>query len=295
MFEPPSSSCVRLEDYAFIGNCITAALVSRDGSIDWLCLPRFDSSACFAALLGNHEHGRWRLAPRDPARVSRKYRDGTLILVTRLDTAGGSVELTEFMPLGLPTSHVVRVVHGISGCVTMSSEMALRFEYGSAVPWVEALGDGTIRAICGPEMVLLRSPMPHRGEDHTTVAEFTVSAGDCIPLVLSYGSSHEAPGPWLDAQKAQRDTEAAWRAWSDRCTPAGRLTDVVKHSLLVLKGLTYAPTGGIVAAPTTSLPEQDGGVRNWDYRYCWLRDATFTLLALGGAGYADEHAPGVIG
>jgi GH15 family glucan-1,4-alpha-glucosidase len=288
MFEPPSSSCVRLEDYAFIGNCITAALVSRNGSIDWLCLPRFDSSACFAALLGNHEHGRWRLAPRDPARVSRKYRDGTLILVTRLDTAGGSVELTEFMPLGLPTSHVVRVVHGISGCVTMSSEMALRFEYGSAVPWVEALGDGTIRAICGPEMVLLRSPMPHRGEDHTTVAEFTVSAGDCIPLVLSYGSSHEAPGPWLDAQKAQQDTEAAWRAWSDRCTPAGRLTDVVKHSLLVLKGLTYAPTGGIVAAPTTSLPEQDGGVRNWDYRYCWLRDATFTLLALGGAGYADE-------
>jgi GH15 family glucan-1,4-alpha-glucosidase len=288
MFEPPPLSCVRLEDYAFIGNCITAALVSRDGSIDWLCWPRFDSSACFAALLGNREHGRWRLAPKEPARVSRKYRDGTLILITRFDTAGGSVELTDFMPFGTTTSHIVRLVRGISGSVSLSSEMALRFEYGSAVPWVEALDDGTIRAICGPEMVLLRSPVAHRGEDHTTVAEFTVSAGDCVPLVLSYCPSHQAPGPWLDAEKELQETEAAWRAWSDRCAPAGRLTEVVKQSLLVLKGLTYAPTGGIVAAPTTSLPEQPGGVRNWDYRYCWLRDATFTLLALGGAGYADE-------
>ncbi len=288
MSEPPPSSCARLEDYAFIGNCITAALVSRDGAIDWLCWPRFDSSACFAALLGNPEHGCWRLAPKGAVRVSRKYNDGTLVLITRFDNANGSVELTEFMPLGLATSHVVRMVRGISGSVTMGSEVVLRFEYGSAVPWVEALEDGTIRAICGPEMVLLRSPVPHRGEDHTTVAEFTVHAGDCIPFVLSYYPSHQALDPWLDAQEALRNTETAWRAWSDRCAPAGRLTDVVKQSLLVLKGLTYAPTGGIVAAPTTSLPEQHGGVRNWDYRYCWLRDATFTLLALGGAGYAEE-------
>jgi GH15 family glucan-1,4-alpha-glucosidase len=256
MLEPPLSPGARIVDYAFIGNCITAALVSRDGSIDWLCWPRFDSSACFAALLGNREHGCWRLAPKDAARAIRKYHHGTLILITRYDTDGGSIEVTEFMPLGLAASHVVRLIRGISGSVTMSSELVLRFEYGSAVPWVEALEDGTIRAICGPEMVLLRSPVPHHGEDHATVAEFTVHAGDCIPLVLSYCPSHQALGPWLDAQKALQETEAAWRAWSDRCAPAGRLTEVVKQSLLVLKGLNYAPTGGIVAAATTSLPEQ---------------------------------------
>jgi GH15 family glucan-1,4-alpha-glucosidase len=277
-----------VEDYAFIGDCITAALVARDGSLDWLCWPRFDSSACFAALLGNSDHGRWRLAPKAAARVSRRYRNGTLVLTTRFETAEGSVELTDFMPLNLPTSHVVRLVHGISGRVTMGSELVLRFEHGSAVPWVETLDDGSIRAICGPEMVMLRSPVRHRGEDHTTVAEFTVCAGDRVPMVLSHCPSHHALGAWVDAERALQDTEAAWREWSDRCAPAGRLTDVLKQSLLVLKGLTYAPTGGIVAAPTTSLPEQAGGVRNWDYRYCWLRDATFTLLALGGAGYADE-------
>ena len=274
--------------YAFIGDCTTAALVSRNGSIDWLCWPRFDSSACFAALLGDVEHGRWRIAPKATARVSRAYRDGTLILTTRFDTAEGSIELIDFMPLGEPHSHVVRLLHGVSGNVAVCSELALRFEYGSAVPWMETLDDGSVRAICGPEMVLLRSPVRHNGEDHTTIAEFTVSEGDWIPMVLRYGASHQHVGTGLDGKKALLDTEAAWRKWSDRCKPAGRLTEVVKQSLLVLKGLTYAPTGGIVAAPTTSLPEQPGGVRNWDYRYCWLRDATFTLLALGGAGYADE-------
>jgi GH15 family glucan-1,4-alpha-glucosidase len=288
MIEAPPSSSARLEDYAFIGDCVTAALVNRDGSIDWLCWPRFDSSACFAALLGNGEHGHWRLAPKGNASITRAYRDSTLILTTRFDTSEGSVEMTDFMPLGLPTSHVVRVLHGISGSVAMCSELVLRFEYGSAVPWVETLADGSIRAICGPETVLLRTPIPHRGEDHTTVAEFIVHAGDTVPLVLSYCPSHHELGRSLDVETVLRNTETAWRDWSDRCAPAGRLTGVVKQSLLVLKGLTYAPTGGIVAAPTTSLPEQPGGVRNWDYRYCWLRDATFTLLALGGAGYADE-------
>jgi GH15 family glucan-1,4-alpha-glucosidase len=288
MPEPPLLRHVPIEDYAFIGDCTTAALVSREGSIDWLCWPRFDSSACLAALLGSADHGRWKVAPKGAASVSRRYSDGTLVLVTRFDLAEGAVELVDFMPMGGVGSHVVRLARGISGSVTMVSELALRFEYGSAVPWVEALEDQTIRAICGPEMVTLRSRVPHRGEDHTTVAEFTVRAGDTIPLVLSYYSSHEKLGPWTDAEEALRQTEAAWRAWSDRCGPAGRLRNVVKHSLVVLKGLTYTATGGIVAAPTTSLPEQPGGVRNWDYRYCWLRDATFTLLALGGAGYADE-------
>jgi GH15 family glucan-1,4-alpha-glucosidase len=220
--------------------------------------------------------------------VTRRYRDGTLILATVFETPEGAVELTDFMPLECPGTHVVRLLRGLRGSVAMSSELALRFEYGSALPWVETLDDHSIRAICGPEMVVLRSPVRHRGEDHTTVAEFTVRAGDSVGMVLSYHASHERAGPVLDPGQALRRTESVWRQWSDRCAPAGRLTDVVKQSLVVLKGLTYAPTGGIAAAPTTSLPEQAGGVRNWDYRYCWLRDATFTLLALGGAGYADE-------
>lgn len=279
---------VRLEDYAFIGDCHTAALVGRDGSIDWLCWPRFDSSACFASLLGNSDHGHWRVAPVGPARISRRYHDGTLVLTTRFDTAEGSVELTDFMPLGVATSSVIRVLRGVSGAVAMASEMRLRFEYGSAVPWVEALEDGSIRAICGPEMVLLRSSVRHQAQDSATVAEFTVHAGETIQFVLSYSASHDKPGPPVGAEDLLHDTEAGWREWSGRCTSAGRFTEVLKQSLLVLKGLTFAPTGGIVAAPTTSLPEQSGGVRNWDYRYCWLRDATFTLLALGAAGYGDE-------
>ena len=198
------------------------------------------------------------------------------------------MELVDFMPFGLEGSHIIRLLHGISGRVTVSSKLVLRFGYGSAVPWVEKLEDGTIRAICGPEMVLLRSPVPHHGEDRTITAEFTVQAGDTIPLMLSYCPSHHELGHWPEAEQMLHETGAAWRAWSSRCAPAGRYSEVVKQSLLVLKGLTYKPTGGIVAAATTSLPEQPGGVRNWDYRYCWLRDATFTLLALGEARYDDE-------
>ncbi|MBN8928913.1 MAG: glycoside hydrolase family 15 protein [Rhodospirillales bacterium] len=288
MNDETAPSHPRIEDYAFVGDCTTGALIGKDGGVDWLCWPRFDSAACFAAILGGAEHGRWRLAPAAPARVVRSYDPGTLVLRTRFDTEDGAAEVIDFMPLGGEGTHLVRIVRGLRGRVAMESELVLRFEYGASVPWVERLSDGTIRAICGPEMVLLRSPVTHRGADRTTVATFTVAAGETMPLVLTHASSHAAlPAP-IDAAAALDATITAWRTWSDRCLDAGPLSDVVKHSLLVLKGLTYAPTGGIVAALTTSLPEQAGGTRNWDYRYCWLRDATFTLIALGGAGYAEE-------
>jgi GH15 family glucan-1,4-alpha-glucosidase len=280
---------LRIEDYALIGDCTTAALVGRDGSIDWLCLPRFDAAACFAALLGRPEHGRWLIAPADPdARVKRRYLDGSLILQTRFATAEGEIELIDFMQPHHSPSHLVRLVRGVAGRVAMRTEFVLRFEYGSIVPWVERLPEGGITAVAGPEMAVLRTPAPIHGEDLKTVAEFTVAAGETVPFVLSYGPSHLAPPRSIDPEHALRETEAFWRRWSDRCGSAGPWTDIVKRSLVVLKGLTYAPTGGIVAAPTTSLPEQIGGVRNWDYRYCWLRDTTLTLLALMHAGYYDE-------
>ena len=288
MPEPAQEASPAIEDHAFIGDCTAAALVNRSGSINWLCWPRFDSAACFAALLGSADNGHWRVAPRNPASVSRRYLDGTLILVTRFECADGVVELFDFMPLDSANSQVVRIVRGISGSVPMRSELALRFDYGAAIPWVEALGDGSVRAICGPEMAVLYPSVPQEAEDHTTVAEFTVRAGQTVSLVLRYYPSHQKPDGWPDAEAELQRTEAAWLAWSDRCTAKGALSSVIKHSLVVLKGLTYAPTGGIVAAPTTSLPEQPGGVRNWDYRYCWLRDATFTLMALGDAGYREE-------
>ncbi len=288
MVEPAWRSEPSIEDHAFIGDCTTGALVNQSGSINWLCWPRFDSSACLAALLGSEDNGHWRVAPLEKASVSRRYLEGTLILLTRFELSDGSVEVLDFMPLESAASQVVRLVRGVSGSVTMRSELALRFEYGSAVPWVEMLSDGSVRAICGPEMVVLYPSVPHQAEDHTTVAEFTVGAGQTVSLVLRYHQSHQKLGEWPDAEAELRRTDAAWRAWSDRCTAVGALSNEVKHSLVVLKGLTYAPTGGIVAAPTTSLPEQPGGVRNWDYRYCWLRDATFTLMALGDAGYAEE-------
>jgi GH15 family glucan-1,4-alpha-glucosidase len=282
------SSHPAIEDYAFISNCTTAALISREGSIDWLSWPRFDSSAGFAALLGSTENGRWHIAPKQAATVSRGYFEGTLILATCFEVSEGIAELIDFMPLESGCCEIVRLIRGISGSVLMRSHLALRFEYGSAVPWVEALEDGRIRAICGPEMAVLYPSVPHHGEDHSVASEFTVSAGEVVSLVLRYYPSHHNVGEWPDGPSELAKTEAAWRAWSDRCTSAGALTNVLRQSLVVLKGLTYAPTGGIVAAPTTSLPEQSGGVRNWDYRYCWLRDATFTLLAFGDAGYADE-------
>jgi GH15 family glucan-1,4-alpha-glucosidase len=279
----------RIEDYALIGDCGSAALVGRDGSIDWLCLPRFDSPACFAALLGEPEHGRWLIGPVEPAvRSERRYLDGSLILVTTFETAEGAIELTDFMRPRRRLPQLVRLVRGLRGRVAMRTEFILRFDYGAVVPWVERLAEGGIAAIGGPERVVLRTPTPLRGEDLKTVGEFTVDAGETIPFVLSYGPSHQPLPPPVDPRRALHDTEVFWHRWSDRCASAGPWTEVVKRSLVVLKGLTYAPTGGIVAAPTTSLPEQLGGVRNWDYRYCWLRDATFTLLALMNAGFYDE-------
>ena len=279
----------RIEDYALISNCAAGALVGRNGSIDWLCLPRFDSAACFAALLGGPEHGRWLIAPADPAaRVERRYLDGSLILVTRFETAEGAVELLDFISSWHGFSDVVRLVRGQRGRVSMRTEFILRFDYGAVVPWVERLSEGGISAIAGPERVLLRTPAPLRGEDLRTVGELDVDAGETIPFVMSYGLSHLPRRQPVDAGQALQRVESFWQRWSSRCTPAGPWTEAVKGSLVALKGLTYSATGGIVAAPTTSLPEQIGGTRNWDYRYCWLRDAAFTLLALMHAGFYDE-------
>jgi GH15 family glucan-1,4-alpha-glucosidase len=279
----------RIEDYAFVGDCESGALISRDGSVDWLCWPRFDSGACFAALLGTRDHGRWQIAPADPdARTRRRYRDGTLILETDFETADGAVTLVDFMPPRDGISDLVRLVVGKRGRVVMRTELIVRFDYGSIVPWVSRLDDGSLRAIAGPDMLVLRTSVPLHGEDLTTVGEFTVEAGQTAAFVLSYAPSHWAPPRAIDPARALADTEAFWRRWVGRCTYTGEWWDDVVGSLVTLKGLTYRPTGGIVAAPTTSLPEQVGGTRNWDYRYCWLRDATLTLLSLMDAGYYDE-------
>jgi GH15 family glucan-1,4-alpha-glucosidase len=279
-----------IEDYALIGDCTTAALVGRNGSIDWLCWPRFDSTACFAALLGTSEHGRWRICPADPAaRVSRAYRDGTMVLETVFETADGCVALIDFMPIGQANSSVIRLVEGRRGNVAMRLRLTLRFDYGATVPWVTQLEDKSgLTATAGPSRVVFRAPLPLRGEDLATVAEFNVVQGECVPFVLTHVPSHLRV-PWtLDWRAALQQTEAFWRGWSARCTYSGPWREAVQRSLLTLKAMTYAPTGGIIAAPTTSLPEQLGGQRNWDYRYCWLRDATFTLLALMSAGYLEE-------
>jgi GH15 family glucan-1,4-alpha-glucosidase len=279
---------LRIEDYALIGDCKTAALVGRDGSIDWLCWPRFDSPACFAALLGQADNGRWLIAPKaSPTGARRCYRPGTLVLETEFQTETGSAVVIDFM-LPVDGADLVRIVTGRSGRVVFQTEVALRFNYGSAVPWVNRLDDGTLNAIAGPERVLLRTPVALHGEDLRTVGEFAVEAGESIPFVLSYGPSFQSPRPAIDPFDALARTEAFWRQWSDRCPEVGSWTEAVKRSLITLKALTYAPTGGIVAAATTSLPERIGGVRNWDYRYCWLRDATFTLLALMHLGYFEE-------
>jgi GH15 family glucan-1,4-alpha-glucosidase len=279
----------RIEDYALISDCATAALVGRNGSIDWLCLPRFDSAACFAALLGEPEHGRWLVAPAEPdVRVERRYMDGSLILVTMFETSQGAVELVDFIARHHGFSDLVRLVRGLRGRVPMRTEFILRFDYGAVVPWVERLPEGGISAIGGPERVVLRTPALLRGEDLKTVGEFDVSAGETVPFVMSYGLSHLARPHPVDAEDAFRKVEAFWRRWSSRCSPAGPWSDAVKGSVVALKGLIYTATGGIVAAPTTSLPEQPGGSRNWDYRYCWLRDATFTLLAMMHSGFYDE-------
>jgi GH15 family glucan-1,4-alpha-glucosidase len=282
----------RIEDYGLIGDCETAALVGRDGSIDWLCWPAFASDACFAALLGTPEHGRWLIAPAEEVTAtSRRYRGDTLILETRFETADGVVELIDFMPPRGNASDVVRLVCGVSGRVKMRMQLVIRFGFGADIPWVKKNADGSgLLAICGPDMTVLRTPVETRGEDLTTVADFEVSADETVPFVLTYGSSHLAVPAPIDPKLALQETEAFWTEWCGRCAHEGEHRDIVMRSLITLKALTYGPTGGIVAAPTTSLPEKLGGARNWDYRFCWLRDATFTLLALMNSGYTEEAA-----
>ncbi len=280
----------RIEEYALIGDCVTAALVSRSGSIDWLCWPRFDSAACFAALLGRAEHGAWRIAAADPAaQVQRRYLDGSVVLETTIRSGGGEVVVTDFMPVGSHGSAVVRLVEGRRGQVDMRMALALRFDYGAAVPWVTQLADGSgLIAIAGPDMAVLRTPIPLEGEGFTTTARFTVHEGQTVPFVLTHGPSHLRPPKAIDARAALSETMRFWTRWSRRGSYRGRYAEAVSRSLVTLKALTYHPTGGIVAAPTTSLPEQIGGTRNWDYRFCWLRDATLTLLAFMHAGYFEE-------
>ncbi|MFF4395475.1 glycoside hydrolase family 15 protein [Streptomyces sp. NPDC001480] len=280
----------RIEDYALIGDEQTAALVGRDGSVDWLCLPRFDSAACFARLLGDEEHGHWRIAPKEAGPCTRRaYRRDTLVLDTEWDTPQGSVRVTDLMPQRDRAPDVVRVVEGLSGRVTVRSTLRLRFDYGSIVPWMRRSGGHRV-AVAGPDSVWLRSEPAVRtwGEDFGTYSEFTLAAGERVAFVLTWHPSHQPRPPLVDPFAALRDSVADWRRWASRCRYRGPHRDAVVRSLITLKALTYAPTGGIVAAATTSLPEELGGVRNWDYRYCWLRDSTLTLGALLAAGYRKE-------
>jgi GH15 family glucan-1,4-alpha-glucosidase len=278
-----------IEDYALIGDLQTAGLVERHGSIDWLCFPRFDSGACFAALLGNAEHGRWLLAPAgDGGATTRRYLEDTLVLETTWETEDGSVRVFDFMPLRDAAPDVVRIVEGVRGTVQMRSELIVRYDYGRIVPWVRRLDDALV-AIAGPDGLCFRTPVETRGEDMHTVAEFSVREGERVPFALTWFPSHEDLPERIDPEQALADTESYWREWSHECTAeSGEWRGVMLRSLMVLKALTYAPTGGIVAAATTSLPEEIGGMRNWDYRFCWLRDATLTLLALLHGDHVTE-------
>ena len=279
---------MRIEDYGFISDLQTGALVGRDGSIDWLCLPRFDSDACFAALLGNPDNGRWLIAPAgEPVKVSRRYRGESLILETLFETRTGAVRLIDCMPPRGKFPDLVRIVEGVRGHVKMKLCLTIRFGYGQAVPWVRQR-DGDLHAIAGPDELVLRTDVPLKGEDHSTSASFTVREGEQVPFVLTWYPSHLDVPKRVQAADALRDTERFWKKWASRNTDDGEWSDAVRRSLLVLKGLIYEPTGGIVAAATTSLPEKIGGARNWDYLFCWLRDASFTLRALVESGYLEE-------
>ncbi len=279
---------MQIEDYGFLSDTETAALVSRDGSIDWLCMPRFDSGAFFARLLGTEENGYWKIAPTgEILKSTRRYRGDTLILETEFETATGCVRLTDCMPLRDEFPDIVRTVVGVRGTVEMETTLVLRFDYGRLVPWVQRL-DGGITAMAGPDAVIVRSDVPLHGEDLSTVARFTVKEGESKAFVLTWYPSHKSPPAAENSAESLRRTEEFWSEWSSHARPGPEWRDAVLRSLLVLKGLTYAPTGGIIAAATTSLPEQPGGTRNWDYRYCWLRDATFTLYSLLDAGYTEE-------
>jgi GH15 family glucan-1,4-alpha-glucosidase len=279
---------MRIEDYAFLSDTQTSALVGRDGSVDWLCFPRFDSGACFAALLGDRKNGRWKFTPEGEVKAtSRRYRGDTLILETEIETAEGAVRLIDFMPPRGENPDIVRIIEGLRGKVRMKMDLTIRFDYGHIIPWVRQ-GHGGLEVIAGPDALILRTPIETRGEDLATVAEFDVNEGDRVPFVLTWFASHDDPPRAIHPEHALQQTEKYWTSWSKRCRDESPWREAVTRSLITLKGLTYAPTGGIVAAATTSLPEEIGGVRNWDYRYCWLRDATFTLYALMGAGYLDE-------
>lgn len=279
----------KIEDYAVIGDLQTCALVGRDGSIDWMCVPRFDSPACFAALLGTADHGRWRIAPScEVLKVERRYRGDSLVLKTEVTCATGRARVIDFMPIRTDAIDLVRIVEGIEGTVPMRMELKIRFDYGSIVPWVRAI-EGGIRAIGGPDTVYVRSGVPLRGEGLTTVAELEVHEGDRVPFDLSWTATHDPEPSAIDPRRCLEETERYWREWSSRCTYEGPWRDAVLRSLITLKALTYGPTGGLVAAPTTSLPEGFiGGVRNWDYRHCWVRDATYSLYALMVGGYTEE-------
>jgi GH15 family glucan-1,4-alpha-glucosidase len=290
MHSADSDDPLPIEDYALIGDCTTAALVGLNGSIDWLCWPRFDSAACFGALLGYSRHGRWSIGPAgEITRVSRAYIEDTVILETLFETATGTVAVIDFMPVNQPNSSIIRIIEGRAGRVPVRMNLTLRFDYGSAVPWVYRLEeDNGIVAIAGPNLAVLRTSVELRGEGLSTAAQFDVEPQQRVAFMLSYGLSHQPPPDAIDCEAALGETLRSWREWSGRCTYTGEDRDIVVRSLLTLKAMTFAETGAIVAAPTTSLPEQLGGERNWDYRYCWIRDATLTLTALMGGGYYEE-------
>ena len=279
----------RIEDYALLGDLQTAALVGRSGSVDWLPFPRFDSSSCFTALLGGSEHGRWLLGPvAGGAADDRRYREDTLVLESEWETPTGRVRVIDFMPPRETKPDMVRIVEGLSGTVAMRTELVIRFDYGSVVPWVRRLDTESLLALGGPDGLVLRTQIDLEPEGNTHVAQFTVREGERVPFVLTWFPSHEDPPKAIDAEQALRDTESFWTDWLSSCSYEGEWPDAVRRSLITLKALTYQPTGGIVAAPTMSLPERIGGARNWDYRYCWLRDATFTLYAMMNAGFREE-------
>ena len=279
----------RIEDYGIVGDLQTAALVGRTGSIDWLCFPRFDSSSCFGALLGTPDNGRWLIGPAGGgAATARCYRDNTLVLESEWTTSTGRIRVIDFMPPRQKAPDIVRIVEGLEGRVEMHTELMIRLDYGSVTPWVQRLDDETLLALGGPDGITVRTPVDLEPSGMSHVARFDVRAGERVPFVLTWFPSNEPRPVPVDAEQALRDTEAYWRNWMAGCRYEGEYAEAVHSSLLTLKALTYEPTGGIVAAPTTSLPEQLGGVRNWDYRYCWLRDATFTLLALMNAGFVGE-------
>jgi GH15 family glucan-1,4-alpha-glucosidase len=289
---PLSPIPARIEDYALLSDCRSAALVSRAGSIDWLCWPRFDSPACFAALLGSADNGRWQICPeQDPTAITRAYRDGSTVVETVFQTPSGIVALIDFMPIGADSSALIRIVEGRAGTVALRMRLKLRFDYGSSVPWVTQLdepGLPGILAIAGPNLAVLRGSVPTHGIDLETAAEFTLTAGQSVHFTLSYGPSHALPPAALDPAQALQQTEQFWQTWSARSHTEGEYSAIITRSLITLKALTYAQTGGIAAAPTTSLPEELGGSRNWDYRFCWLRDSTATLFALMDSGYYEE-------